>query len=720
MHATTTRGSSTRAGLDVLRPTALVLALGATGLLAGCFGGSDDDNAYLNVKPAFVGVVTKTTYDGVSDDLLTAGLGKSGLAGAAPAVASPAAPTAAELRRLAIYNNYRAIVGVAANGGYGTLFGPNVDVNGTSTLGEGKVAGTEYLAYADDGTGTKNVTMMVQIPTTFNRSKPCIVTATSSGSRGVYGAIGSAGEWGLKHGCAVAYTDKGSGSGVHDLATDTVNLQNGTRNDATTAGKNSNFTASFAAGELATFNTANPFRVAVKHAHSQQNPEKSWGGDTLNAIRFAFWALNDQLGDRFADGSAKVTFQADNTIVIASSVSNGAGAALAAAEQDTEGLIDGVAVSEPNVQLPANPQITVKRGATTLSGAGLPIYDYFTLANLYQPCAAQAARAANSYGIALALPAPAFAANRCAALKAKGLLTKATLAEQADESLDKLLAAGWQVETIPLHASHFGLAATSSIVMTYANTYGKFSVKDNLCGLSLAGVDATGKPAALTATQLAQMFGTGNGVPPNSGVQIINNDNPGGPINTVLSVSPSTGLQDYNIDAAICHRNLLTGTDANAVRVQNGIKEVLRTANLRGKPAIIVHGRADTLVPPAFTSRPYYAQNKITEGGASKLVYVEVTNAQHFDAFIDGAATPGYDSNLVPLHYYYNQALDRMYAHLTANAALPPSQLVRTTPRGGTPGAAPLITTANVPPISGAPAASDLIQFSGTTLTIPD
>lgn len=719
MHATTSRGSSIRAGLDVLRPTTLALALGATALLAGCFGGDDNDNADLNVKPSFVGVVTKTTYDGVSDDLLTAGLGKTGLQGAAPAVVSPAAPTAAELRKLAIYNNYRAIVPVAANGGYGTLFGPNVDVNGASTLGEGKVAGTEYIAYADDGTGTKNVTMMVQIPSSFNRSKACIVTATSSGSRGVYGAIGSAGEWGLKRGCVVAYTDKGSGNGVHDLATNTVNLQNGTRSDATAAGKNSNFTATFAAGELASFNTANPFRVAVKHAHSQQNPEKDWGKDTLNAVRFAFWALNDQLGDRFADGSAKVTFQADNTIVIASSVSNGAGAALAAAEQDTEGLIDGVAVSEPNVQLPANPQISVKRGSTTLAGAGLPIYDYFTLANLYQPCASQSARAANSYGIALVLPVPALAANRCAALKAKGLLAKPTLAEQADEALDKLLAAGWQVETIPLHATHY-TQATPSIATTYSNTYGKFSVKDNLCGLSFAGVDAAGKPAALTATQLAQVFGTGNGVPPTSGVQMINNDNPAGPINTSLSVSPSTGVQDYNVDAAICHRNLMTGTDANALRVQNGIKEVLRTANLRGKPAIIVHGRADTLVPPAFTSRPYYAQNKITENAASKLVYVEVTNAQHFDAFIDNAALPGYDSSLVPLHYYYNQALDRMWAHLTANQPLPPSQLVRTTPRGGTPGAAPLLTTANVPSISSAPAAADLIQFSGTTLTIPD
>ena len=35
--------------------------------------------------------------------------------------------------------------------------------------------------------------MMVQIPSTFSIQQPCIVTATSSGSRGVYGAIATAG-----------------------------------------------------------------------------------------------------------------------------------------------------------------------------------------------------------------------------------------------------------------------------------------------------------------------------------------------------------------------------------------------------------------------------------------------------------------------------------------------------------------------------------------------
>ena len=137
-----------------------------------------------------------------------------------------------------------------------------------------------------------------------------------------------------------------------------------------------------------------------------------------------------------------------------------------------------------------------------------------------------------------------------------------------------------------------------------------------------------------------------------------------------------------------------------------------------------MHGRDDTLVPPAFTSRPYYAQNRVAEGARSKLAYVEVTNAQHFDAFIDLGLLPGYDAMFVPLHHYFLQAMDLMYAHLTANAPLPPSQVVRTTPRGGTPGSAPQIASSNVPPISQNPALFSLLgtMYGGngqTTFGLP-
>jgi len=352
-----------------------------------------------------------------------------------------------------------------------------------------------------------------------------------------------------------------------------------------------------------------------------------------------------------------------------------------------------------------------------LVGAGRPLYDYFTYANLLQPCAALSANASGSPGAAF-ISATA-AANRCTSLKAKGLLTSATVADQANEALSLMLGYGWDPETTKLHASHYAFA-TPSIVMTYANTYGRSSVADNLCGFSFAGIDGAGRPAPVAAAALAQIFGTGNGVPPTSGIQIINNLSVGGAIRDGISTSPSTGVQDYNVDGALCQRNLWTGTDAAAANVNAGVNATLRNANLRGKPAIIVHGRSDTLVPPAFTSRPYFGQNRIAEGTKSKLVYIEVTNAQHFDAFIDNPALGGYDSMFVPLHYYFNQALDLVYAHLTSGGPLPPSQVVRTVPRGGTPGAAPQITNANVPPILNNPGSSNLITFSDNTVTIPD
>ena len=198
----------------------LVGIVGAVAV-AGC---GSDNALVLNTTPTFVsGSIQRTSLDGTSNDLLTAGLGKSGLQSAvSPTLTDTANPSAVDLRRLAIYNNYRALVDITTNGGFGVLYGPNVDANGVAGTSEGKIAGVEYIAYSDDGTGKQNVTMIVQIPSTFNASAPCVITAASSGSRGVYGAIATAGEWGLKKGCAVAYTDKGTGNGGHDLATNTV------------------------------------------------------------------------------------------------------------------------------------------------------------------------------------------------------------------------------------------------------------------------------------------------------------------------------------------------------------------------------------------------------------------------------------------------------------------------------------------------------------------
>ena len=312
-------------------------------------------------------------------------------------------------------------------------------------------------------------------------------------------------------------------------------------------------------------------------------------------------------------------------------------------------------------------------------------------------------------------------ANRCASLKAKGLITGNTVAEQADAALQKLRDYGWEADSNLLHASHAGFEVASAVSVTFANALTRSSVKDNLCGYSYASATATGSVNALAPAALAGMFAVGNGVPPSGGVQLINNNNPTGPVRDVFSVSPSSGLPDYNLDGALCLRNLVTGSDALAARLKTGVDETSRNGNLRGKPTVIVHGRSDALLPASHTSRPYAALNKKVEGAASRLSYVEVTNAQHFDSFI-GLPTilPGFDTRYVPLHIYLNRALDAVYSHLKNGTPLPGSQVVRTVPRGGNPGAAPALTAAHLPPLATTPGASDAITFATNSIRIPD
>ncbi|WP_088280799.1 D-(-)-3-hydroxybutyrate oligomer hydrolase [Ideonella sp. A 288] len=696
------------------RPPIVAVALAASLALGACGGG---DSVEVSVKPSFVGTVKTTTYDGVTDDLLTAGLGRSGLASAVAPTLS-AVPTAAELRRLAIHSSYRGLVDTTTNGGYGVFYGPNVDAAGVVGSGEGRIAGTETITFSDDGSGQRNVTLMVQVPAGFDPAQPCIVTATSSGSRGVYGAI-STGEWGLKRGCAVAYTDKGTGSAPHDLAADTVPLIDGTRSASATAGAQAAFRAALSATDLTAFNAATPNRFAFKHAHSQRNPEKDWGNFTLQAVEFAFWVLNERYGQTLVTGAHERRIRPENTIVIASSVSNGGGAAIAAAEIDRAGLIDGVAVAEPAIEMPPNPGVTVRRGITAQPTIGKTLVDFTTYANLYQSCAALSPQVAGTPGAAFVVTA--FATNRCASLKAKGLLTASTTTAQADEALQKLRDYGWEPEAAVLHASHAAFEIASAVSVTFANALSRASVKDHLCGYSFGATTPQGVPTALATAAVLPLFATGNGVPPSAGVQLINNLSPGAPLRDLFSFSPSTLVQDFNLDGALCLRDLIGGTGPTARALQAGVDETRRSGRLGGKPALIVHGRDDALLPVNHTSRPYTAMSKTVEGANSKLSYIEVANAQHFDGFIGlPAVLPGYDTRYVPLHLYLFRALDAMYAHLKNGTALPPSQVVRTLPRGGTPGSAPALTAANVPAISAAPQNADAITMSGTTLSVPD
>ncbi len=683
-------------------------------------------------RPAVLrGPILETVYDGVSNDLLTAGLGKTGLMSAAPAYVNPLAPTANELRRNAIYTNYRALVDPTALGGMGVLYGPNIDIHGNDTLGEGKVAGREYIAWADDGSGRQNVTLMVQVPDSFNPEAPCIITATSSGSRGVYGAIATAGEWGLKHGCAVAYSDKGTGNGLHDLMSGAVMARDGTLLNAATAGIEAQFQAPDSAADITAFNAATPNRVAYKHAHSQQNPQKDWGRSTLDAVRFAFYVLNQHYAPApvRAGMAPKVRITPANTLVIASSVSNGGGSALAAAEQDKQGLIDGVAVSEPLNEARRTPQLVIQQGSRVAAHAGKQLADYFTYANVYQACALLSSQAGLSMNAAFWPQAYTDSANqRCAGLAARGLVRGSTPAEWADSALEKMLNHGWQPESNFLQQSHFRFA-TNSIAVTYVNAAGRFSVTDNVCGYSMANTDGIGNVTAQNPYAVAGIFASGNGVPPTTGVNIVYNDSVGGAKLDFLAVSPTSGQADFALDGALCLRSLVKGKDAvtggplsapmqaQADRVRQGMNEVRLQAKVHGLPTVIVQGRSDALLPVNHTSRAWFGRNQLMDPQAGTVRYIEVTNAQHFDSFIGFGALLGYDTRFVPLHPYLNRALDAVWAHLREGAALPPSQVVRTTPR---PTSATPISWANVPPLSWTPPAQDQIGMSGSTLVVPD
>jgi hydroxybutyrate-dimer hydrolase len=652
-------------------------------------------------KPHWLQAVQRTVFDGQSDDLATAGLGAAGLTDKAPAptYADKLRPTAAELRRAALF------LRGSSGEGFGRLYGPNVDPRtGAALPDDGKIAGVEYLAYADDGEGRQNVAMLLQVPASFRREQPCILAVPVNGSSSLYRDIVDFGYWGLRRDCAVVYTDKGLGNGVHDLETDTVNRLDGTRAGAAGAGQEAHFRADLDESKRQEFLKAFPNSIAFKHAHSKQNPEAGWGRDVVRAIQFAFYQLNQD-----ARGSGDGPYLTrDNTLVIATGSSNGGGAALYGGEYDKEGWIDGIVAAEPQVQVQPNDAVMVERGSTRRPGTGRTLLDYFTTAILYQPCAAVATPDAPRR------EKLAFAENRCQSLKDKGLLSAETTEAQAEEALAKLRDYGWEPESDILHASHYDIAPDATAAK-YASDHGRFGVEDRICGLSYAAADKDGRPMPIPADVLATIFATAPGGAPVGPVDIINDLDPTGPRRSAVSATASTGRQDYNLDGALCLRELATGQSANAQRVQAGNREFLASGDLHGKPPIIVHGRADARVPVGFTSRPYLGLNSLVEGDRSRLRYVEVANAQHF-----GASEPGYDTRYVRLTIYHLRALEQMYAHLTRGTSLPDHQVVRPTPRGGQPGQAPALDAKNIAPMAERPSQADQIRAERGRVTIPD
>jgi hydroxybutyrate-dimer hydrolase len=541
-HAHTAHPRRSRRQRDVLR---LLLACSAVAALVGCGSLATP----RNTGDSTVFGPTRITDHRGNDDLLTAGLGLDGLrAMTPPAFAEANAPTPAEVRRRALWANWRGIADLAPGGGYGTLYGSLATV-----------PGREFSAFATVPGARQPHRVLVQVPDAFDLKRRCVVVTAASGSRGVYGAIAVAGAWGLPKGCAVAHTDKGAGTDYFDL-----DSGQGVRLDGTvgTAGDGLGFAPDAPAGSTG---------VAFKHAHSRDNPEADWGRHVKQAAEFALQSL----GTAFPQ-AAPFTF--DNTRVIAVGISNGGGAVLRAAELEGDWL-DAVVAGEPNVLVEGH-------GSRAL-------YDYTTEAALLMPCALLHPSLAPLPQPPLqAQVAPLWAA-QCGAIKQMGLVEGADTAAQAASAYARMRGAGWSDEALRAGALSAGFDLWRSVAVTYASAYTRAALDAQPCGYRFAAVDAAGKPRAATGAERAAWWSDASGIPPGAGV---------------FAVAPagSNAMADLQ-----CLRALWTdATQAQAALLHGGVAATRAGWPRAGLPVVVVHGTSDGLIPVAFSSAPYVAGAK--------------------------------------------------------------------------------------------------------------
>ena len=562
-----------------------------------------------------------------NDDLLTGGLGRDGLrAITAPAFADPEQPTANEMRRRALWSNWRGIADLAPGGGYGELYGSTASVSGR-----------EFNAMATVPGASQPHRVLVQVPDAFNAGKRCIVVTASSGSRGIYGAIAIAGAWGLPKGCAVAYTDKGAGSDYFDL-----DAGQGARADVERGAVGSR-----ADGLAFAPDTTTTTGVAFKHAHSRDNPEAYWGHYVKQAAQFALQSLDDAFPQ-----AAPFTF--DNTRVIAVGISNGGGAVLRAAELDGSATgtgrpdsnwLDAVVAGEPNV---------------SVAGAR-PLYDYTTQAALLMPCALLDPALAPLPQPPMTAPSAPSWTLRCASLKSAGLVEGNDTAAQAASALAQLRASGWTSEALRAGALSVGFDVWRSVGATYASAYGRYGAGEHPCGYDYAALGADSSPRAATAAERAAWWSDGSGIPPGAGVGLVDR---------------RLGSPDAGFAGLQCLRALWTGDGADALRVRRGISQITAGLPRDGLPVVVLHGLDDGLIPPAFSSAPYVAA---AQAAGRDVRYWQVRNVQHFDGFL---GLPDYAARYLPLLPYVYEALDRVSAHLDSQAPLPADAIIATRPRG--------------------------------------
>lgn len=664
-----------------------------------------------NTLPEGLIITSRFEYDGDSDDLVTAGIGFSALTRAQkiPTFSNPAQPTAAELRqaRLTRYINPSL--------GEGKFYGFRYEE--LTPLFDGKFAGSELTAYFDDGSGQQNVAMLLQIPLDFDKRNPCIVAVPASDSNSIYDAkdIQIRGLWGLRHNCAVVYTDKGLGNGLFDIANNRGYLLNGVTATATGSTKSMLQFVPNMTNPIA-FNYNNPNRFAIKQLHSQQNPESKWGEYVLKSIEFAFYQINEDFSPYH-----QPIFNNNNTLVLVYGATDGGGAALKAGELDTHGVIDGIVAVNPQIQPKPLAQLNLQYKNQNTSLTIRPLIDYASYGALYTPCATLAVKN-NSPVLVPYAEKLTYMQNSCTTLKEQGLLTANTLEEQAQEALTKLHQYGWESSMDHQLAFQFYTQYTA-FPYKYISSLGRYSVEENICNYSIASINQkrllnNGPIMPLETNDFASFWANATGSIPVinneliTAIDLVNNNDPRGTYRELFSQSNSTKRLDYNVDGALCLRNL--ATDTQLPRIKNGINEVQANGNLNQIKTFIIHGRDNVAVLPNYSSRPYVALNSYVEGRSSQLRYLEVTNTSYHDA------KAPFDSTLLPIDYYGESAMNWLWNHFQKGTSLPDSQVINTVPRGHQPGYAPDVTEKNIVPIMQTPRKNNMIMVTNGTLTIPN
>ncbi|MEN1727266.1 MAG: 3-hydroxybutyrate oligomer hydrolase family protein [Pseudomonadota bacterium] len=444
----------------------LLAAVMLLGGLSACRQASDaapDPVEPLAEENLLVGVQITERRDG--DDLVTAGLGLSGLTSTAPAPSDSAAPSASSLRQLAFYSAWTGLAALNPAGGLGAVF-EDLPV----------VTGREFSTFRTLPDRNSPFRVVVQLPDQFDPTQACLVLAPASGSRGVYGAVPLVAPWALPRGCAVAYTDKGAGTDIHRYADNSgVGLDGRRVNAAETA-------TGLTAPELDSADVADT--VAISHAHSADHPEADWGRHVLDAAVFALDVLNAEFDDELTPSTVQI---------IAAGLSNGGGAVLRAAEQDEQGLIDAVMALMPNITAPDAPHL----------------YEYATEAALLQPCAL--GDLDSTMDMVLGNPLVAAAGQqRCAGLARAGLIE----APEPEQARQRLLERGFDEPALSLGAVNVILDVWRSVGVTYSSAYLRTGPLNMPCDYGYSAADATD-------SQIASWWSSHTGIPPAGGVNLV-------------------------------------------------------------------------------------------------------------------------------------------------------------------------------------------------------